>query len=226
MCFLEEPQVTLTIGSITNAARVSQELFNGPLEQQLNQADAKLGDGDTGITLRRFFDHVWQVAQRPQQDLGQWFATCGRAGAQATGSSLGTLCAIGLIQAGHYCAGKTELPWSEVGTLIHECESAMAKRAHAELGDKTVLDTLYAVGVAVCKLDEPKQIAQAAVRASRHTLEEFRPKRCKAGRARMFGQQSEGVDDPGMLALASIIERLARPVAQSRADRTGTTAKI
>jgi len=42
------------------------------------------------------------------------------------------------------------------------------------------------------------------------TLDEFRDKPNKLGRARMFGEKSAGLDDPGMLAIQEMVSALSR----------------
>ena len=40
-----------------------------------------------------------------------------------------------------------------------------------------------------------------AYEASRNALKKFKGKNCKIGRARMFGEKSKELDDPGMYAI-------------------------
>jgi len=74
------------------------------LEQPLNVADAKLGDGDTGGMLARLTDAL--AAVPVQQDVGLQFTTFGKAALTATGSSLGTVCAGALMAIGRETAGR------------------------------------------------------------------------------------------------------------------------
>lgn len=199
---------TLNAESVRRAARVAQDVFSGPLEQTLNEADGRLGDGDTGVTLRRVFARVHAAAQETGGDLGELLGACGRAAAGATGSSLGTLCAVAMLQAGKACAGRTDLPWRDLGGLLQSLVPPLLERGQTQLGDKTVLDMLHAVAQAIANLNEPAAQARAAHAAARQTLDAFRGRPCRIGRARMFGERSVGMDDPGMLALAGLIAAL------------------
>jgi dihydroxyacetone kinase len=58
-------------------------------EDELNAADGKLGDGDTGIMLRRLFEKALRSRVPDQDDIGAVFQSLGAASASATGSSLG-----------------------------------------------------------------------------------------------------------------------------------------
>jgi dihydroxyacetone kinase-like protein len=59
------------------------------------------------------------------------------------------------------------------------------------------------------------------VRAARETVESFRARPNKLGRARMFGDGSIGLADPGQLAFCLIVEALQ--TAMVPAGRTGVT---
>lgn len=197
--------------SLSRSAQVARALFSGPLEQELNAADGKLGDGDTGVTLRRVFDRVAQAAEAPADTLGAAFLACARAGAGATGSSLGTLCAIALMDAGKATQGEAAVEWSRLGSMLQSALEAMMKRGRANLGDKTILDTLHAIAEATAGLTDLDQIKPTALDAAQAALEAFRSQPCKMGRARMFGEKSIGIDDPGMLALTRLVQALCSP---------------
>jgi len=74
-------------------------------------------------------------------------------------------------------------------------------RGGAKLGDKTILDSLDAVARAVEGMNDPHLMLDATRKAARQTLERFRQRPNRAGRARMFGGKTSGLDDnPGLLA--------------------------
>jgi dihydroxyacetone kinase-like protein len=175
-------------------------------EQDLNKADARLGDGDTGITLRRISDAMRDAAatlsDEPPADLGELFRKAGMAAAAATGSSLGTLVAFSFIALGKSLAGRSTLEPSEVAGLVRLALETMTARGGARLGDKTVLDSLDAVATALGSQDETQSPATRAAIAATEALETFRGRKNLIGRARMFGEKSIDLDDPGMLAMA------------------------
>ena len=84
----------------------------------------------------------------------------------------------------------------------------MLSRGRGELGAKSVLDSLDAIARATAGLAEPAAILAAADRAASAALAEFRDKPNRLGRARMFGDKSRGVDDPGMLAVRRLLDGL------------------
>ena len=82
----------------------------------------------------------------------------------------------------------------------------MQQRGKAELGGKTVLDSLDAIAQATAGLLEPGEVARAAGEAARQSMEAFRDKPATVGRARIFADKSRTMYDPGMLAMTRIAE--------------------
>lgn len=176
------------------------------IEAQISEADAALGDGDTGLMLRRLLDKLAGAAQTPSADIGETFRTLAMAGAGATGSSLGTLIVVALLHLSKTTAGKREVAWGEVGALLDGALHAMMERGKASLGDKTVLDPIHAVARAISGKQLPADMAGAATSAGRSCLVEFRDRPCRVGRARIFADKSIGRDDPGQLAFVAALE--------------------
>jgi dihydroxyacetone kinase-like protein len=83
-------------------------------------------------------------------------------------------------------------------------------RGKAEFGGKTVLDSLDAIYNRTSGLTDLEDIRTAAILAVDEALTEFRDKPATMGRARMFGEKSIGLDDPGMLAMKFIVYAIAR----------------
>lgn len=169
-------------------------------ENELNAADSRLGDGDTGQTMRRVAEAVEKASETAPDDLGGFFRSLGLAGTSATGSSLGTLVSIGLLELGKIFRGCSSVSLSEFAEALGTVETVMLARGNSELGDKTAIDVLHAVRNAM---------ATGAVSAAMKTLEEFRDRPCRIGRARMFAERSIGMDDPGMLAFVKLVQTVA-----------------
>lgn len=180
------------------------------LEQELNAADARLGDGDTGGMLARVITAMHGAALPEDGDVGATLAAYARATAGATGSSLGTLLATAMLAVSRQTKGRIQVPWSELGGLLEVARDAMSARGGANIGDKTVLDSLDAVARSIHGLDQPGIILAAASVAANSALGEFRDRPNKIGRARMFAEGSKGHDDPGMLAMVRVVETIGR----------------
>ena len=171
------------------------------LEDPLNAADALLGDGDTGSMLARVIEKMAATDLSSTTDVGAAFNALARATMSATGSSLGTLLATALLTFSKSTKGRSEVPWSELSSLIDQAIEAMKARGGASLGDKTILDALQSIAQSLTGIDDATAAARAAETGASNALEHFKPLPCKIGRARLFPEKSTGAHDPGMLAL-------------------------
>ena len=175
---------------------------------ELNTADGKLGDGDLGVTMVRGGRLVMEALPDLPEDVGMALMKCAQAFTKTSGSSYGTLLATGLMSAAKATKGRTEVPWSEAEALLGGALEAMMLRGKASLGDKTVLDTIDAARSEIAGLDDPAAIVAAADKGAARALDRFRDQPNKVGRARIFGDKSIGLDDPGMLAFKRVLEAL------------------
>lgn len=182
---------------ITQAAQAARD--------ELCEADGRIGDGDLGLTVADGFAAC--AALDLPADVGQALFQASKAFQQASSSSFGTLVATGLMAAAKVLRGRESFSTSEVADLLAVARDAMLERGKASLGDKTVLDTLDAQVQALAGAD--KNHAALAVQVAYDVLTRFRPLQNKAGRARIFAEQTLGQDDPGQLAMLRITEGLA-----------------
>lgn len=175
---------------------------------ELNTLDGSLGDGDLGVTMVRGTRSLVDELPDLPDDVGLALLKCAQVFTKVSGSTYGTLLATGMMSAAKSTKGKTAVPWSETSALLAEAISAMSRRGKAELGDKTVLDAIEAARVATDGLDQPGKIVREADEAITQALEQFRDQPARQGRARIFGEKSIGLDDPGMVAFKYIVESL------------------
>ena len=175
---------------------------------ELNELDGKVGDGDLGVTLINGFNNIQTIKEDMPSDVGMALFECAKAITKVSGSSFGTLMATALMAAGKLTKGQEQVSWNEISSLLQASQDAMIARGGANLGDKTVLDSLQAVIDATKDIDEPKTLLNSAKTASESALAEFKDKQCKIGRARIFGERTIGMDDPGMVAIQRMLESL------------------
>ncbi|KHJ54299.1 phosphatase [Aureimonas altamirensis] len=173
---------------------------------ELNAADGALGDGDLGITVSKGFAAA-AAADLPD-DIGQAFLECAKAFQRVSSSSYGTLVATGFMAAAKATKGRTDIAAADVPELVAAARDAMMARGKGQLGDKTVLDGLDAIALALAGVDGGG-MRRRAVEAVEGTLEAFKGRPCRLGRARMFTEKSAMLDDPGQLALLHIVRGLS-----------------
>ena len=167
----------------------------------LNTADGALGDGDLGVTMRRGSRAVAEKADELPADFGMALMAAAQAFTKVSASSYGTLLATGLMAAAKETKGRETIEPAEVSGLIAAARDKMMARGKAELGGKTVLDSLDAMARALA--DSPT--GETARQAAEEAQAAFRDKPATVGRARIFAEKSVGMDDPGMLAMTRIV---------------------
>ncbi|MBL4813302.1 MAG: dihydroxyacetone kinase subunit L [Rhodobacteraceae bacterium] len=178
-------------------------------EDQLNKADARLGDGDTGETMRRLFGALNNEMPEYSDDIGGFFAELAKICARSTGSSLGTLVTVSMMVMAKQTKGQTVIEWTDLSPLLLLVRDQMMARGKANLGDKTVIDMLDGVATALVNCDNAADAAARSRQACTTTLDLFRDRENRIGRARMFAKKTIGQDDPGMLALSCLIDALS-----------------
>ena len=185
--------------------------LNKVMEQyadELNTADGLLGDGDLGVTMIRGFRNILEELESLPKDIGMAFFQCAKAFTKSSGSSYGTLLATGMMAVAKVKKGQTEIEMDEVSGLFNISLEAMQMRGKASLGDKTVLDVIAAAGDAAKNQTDWNTMLKSINKAINDTIDLFRDRQSQIGRARIFGEKSIGLDDPGMLAFKRMFESI------------------
>lgn len=198
----------ITTDSIKTAATKIAQLMEESADE-LNAADGLLGDGDLGITMVRGFREIIEVRDSLPDDVGMALFQCAKAFTKSSGSSYGTLLATGLMSVAKKKKGQQEIQVEEISALLNDALDAMKQRGKAELGDKTVLDVIAASSQAAKDQSDGSIVLKAINDAVTSTIDEFRSRQSKIGRARIFSEKSIGLDDPGMLAFRKMLEALS-----------------
>lgn len=176
---------------------------------ELNALDGRLGDGDLGATLAKCAAHVRELLAQPAGTLEGLLKACAQACARASGSSFGTLLAVGFLTAARQAAGRPGWDRAGLADLLDAVVQALSQRGGAALGDKTMLDSLDAIarGLRACPAEaDAMRLKGAAVQAAHEALDAFRERPNRIGRARMFAERSLGLDDPGMVAVLRMVQ--------------------
>jgi len=167
-------------------------------EEELNSLDAELGDGDLGSTLVSVAGAVERTLDALPDDWGAALTQLAQVIGGISGSSSSSLLMVGLSNAGTALRGKSMLDAADRAAGWRAALTAMLSASGSGLGDKTMLDVVAAIA----------QTPPAAnlVDEVRRTLEQYRSKACRAGRARVAADRSIGRDDPGMVAMLRLVE--------------------
>jgi dihydroxyacetone kinase-like protein len=180
----------------------------GTEAEHLTSLDGQIGDGDLGITLLKAFRELDRIKETLPEDLGAALMQSAAAVSRVSSSSFGTLLATCLMTVAKQTKGHTSADWSEIPVYLERSVDAMMLRGKAALGDKTVMDAVIAAARAAAGRDDPGALLEAARKGVDQAMDEFRDKQNRIGRARIFGERTIGMDDPGMVAFKVMVQAL------------------
>ena len=182
-------------------------------KDELIRLDSVAGDGDLGLSISDGFNSVKKYLEgKTFDDVGELFYRAGKDMRVSAASSMGTLMAFGFMGVGKQFRGRTEIRYSELGTLLEAFENAVKKLGGAEVGDKTFLDG-FDPAVRVMKAagsnDEAKALLSKAYEAAKQGSDSTTTMIAKFGRIAFKGEESRTILDPGSVLAALMIRTVA-----------------
>ena len=165
---------------------------------ELNAADGKIGDGDLGITILNGLEEINNNQSNFKDDLGTNFMLCSQAFVKKSGSSFGTLIAFSFMNISKNLKGKSECNHEDIIAIFETALKTILERGKTNLGDKTIADSLDLI---IKNLKDNQNYSEVFKSSTKQALEDFKGKKIKVGRARMFEDKTKDLDDPGMFAL-------------------------
>ena len=163
-----------------------------------NAADGKIGDGDLGVTILHGLEEVNNNINKFNDDMGANFMLCSKAFVKKSGSSFGTLIAFSFMNISKNLKGKSECNHEDILSIFEISLNTILERGKTNLGDKTIADSLDLI---IRNLKNNQNYAEVFKSSTKQALEDFKGKKIKIGRARMFEDKTMDLDDPGMFAL-------------------------
>ena len=163
-----------------------------------NSADGKIGDGDLGVTILHGLEEINNNINKFTEDMGSNFMLCSQAFVKKSGSSFGTLIAFSFMNISKNLKGKTECNHDDIVLMFETALKTILERGKANLGDKTIADSLDLI---IKNLKDNQNYSEVFKSSTKQALDNFKGKKIKIGRARMFEDKTKDFDDPGMFAL-------------------------
>ena len=170
---------------------------------EFNEADGKIGDGDLGITILNGLEEVNNNKANFKDDIGTNFMICSQAFVKKSGSSFGTLIAFSFMNISKNLKGKTECNHEDIISIFETSLKTILERGKTNLGDKTIADSLNLI---IQGLKDSENYSEVFKKTTIQALKDFKGKKIKIGRARMFEDKTKDLDDPGMLAFNKLSE--------------------
>jgi len=163
-----------------------------------NAADGKIGDGDLGVTILHGLEEVNNNINKFNDDMGANFMLCSKAFVKKSGSSFGTLIAFSFMNISKNLKGKSECNHEDILSIFEISLKTILERGKTNLGDKTIADSLNLI---IRNLKDNQNYSDVFKLSTKQALDDFKGKKIKIGRARMFEDKTMDLDDPGMFAL-------------------------
>ncbi len=168
----------------------------------LTELDSAMGDGDLGITMSTGFKIVEEkIKFYEQNDISELIIKSGLIMAEAIPSTMGTLIASGLMEAGVKLKGSESFGLYEINLFLWGLFQGIQKRGKAKVGEKTILDSLYpaceALETATSKKQSLNEGLKNAYLAAYDGMTNTSNLKSVHGRASWYQNNSIGKQDPG-----------------------------
>lgn len=174
---------------------------------ELCEMDARMGDGDLGLTMRKGFGAVPQILRDlGEPDIGKQLMKAGMKMSSVVPSTMGTLMASGIMTGGKAIVGVAQIDAAAYLAYLKGFAAGIEKRGKCVRGDRTVLD---AVAAAADKLEEAlaanpeltlADAGRAALEGAKAGVEATRTMVPKFGKAAVHKAAAEGCVDQGACA--------------------------
>ncbi|OGN88975.1 MAG: hypothetical protein A2158_08265 [Chloroflexi bacterium RBG_13_46_14] len=185
--------------------------------EELRQLDAKVGDGDLGVTIELASQAMSDyLASSTETDIGNLLAQCGMNINKVSPSTFGTILASAFMGAGKAVVGKENIGSKDLILVGEGAIENIKKRGKAQAGDKTLLDALIpAVESLKNSADQDeKQALSSAVKSAEEGMKATVNMKAKFGRAQWFQEGSVGVQDGGATAIYYMIKSFAEHISE------------
>ncbi|MGO1972205.1 MAG: dihydroxyacetone kinase family protein [Propionibacteriaceae bacterium] len=188
---------------------------------ELGRIDAVAGDGDHGIGMSRGSAAAVEAAAGAEGGVQSVLAAAGSAFADRAGGTSGILWGQ-LINGVGTVLGNTEpVDAARLSAAVQSSANQLKAFSKAELGDKTMLDSLFPfVAELTARVEGGSDAAtawQVAARVCTEAADRTAGLTPKVGRARPLAERSVGTPDPGAVSLALIVTALG----EQFVDRVG-----
>ena len=189
---------------------IFEKLLDGAKKyhDEFNTTDGIIGDGDLGITILNGIEEINKDISNFNDDLSNNFMLCSQSFVKKSGSSFGTFIAFAFMEISKTLKGKTQCDHKDIINIMDTALNTILNRGKTKLGDKTIADTLSLILLRLQNSKKNINYVEIFKTETEQALEKFKGKKILIGRARMFGEKTKNLNDPGMFALAKLTKNL------------------
>lgn len=197
--FEQMPDLFATVGNLFTEKK-----------DELCEMDAKLGDGDLGLTMSKGYGSLPNLMRSEMEsaagDIGKLLMKAGMKMSSLVPSTMGFLMSTGIMEGGKALKGKTELDGAGLAAYLTGFAAGVQKRGKCQAGQRTIYDSVLpaseAANAAVtAKADASlSEVITAALKAAEAGVEATKDMAPVFGKAAVHAAQCVGVADQGAVA--------------------------
>ena len=195
-------------------------------EHYFADLDGLAGDGDFVTSLATGFRQIekeWD--EIPKTDIGAMLLKISMIVSKHVGGSSGPIWGTGFMKAALLTRGKTEITLDDLAAMLGSAIEGIQARGGAQLGDKTLLDALIPVHERLKAGGEKGAALKEAADAADTAIDETRSLVAHRGRASQVGERSADTPDPGIVAIATILQDWCKEYGVERTPVAAELAK-
>ena len=182
-------------------------------KDELGEMDAKLGDGDLGLTMSKGYGALPEAMEAASEaaggDVGKLLVKASMTMSSVAPSTMGFLMSSGLMEAGKALKGAREITPEGLAKFLTAFAAGIQKRGKCQPGERTILDAVQpgaerareaaASGADLAGvIDAAKEGAAAGVEATKDMLPRY-------GKAAVHAAKAIGTADQGAVASYCLI---------------------
>ena len=177
-------------------------------KEELCEMDARLGDGDLGLTMSKGYgslpDIMREEATGAAGDIGKLLMKSGMKMSSLVPSTMGFLMSTGIMEGGKALKGKTEIDAPALAAYLTGFAAGVQKRGKCEQGQRTIYDSILPAAQSADKAAKAgaslQEVITQALDAARSGVEATKNMIPIFGKAAVHAAQCEGVEDQGAVA--------------------------
>lgn len=179
----------------------------------LSEIDGAIGDGDHGINMNKGFTMFAEQVNIPETTLADGMRQLGRILLTEIGGSMGPIYGTLFREMAKVIKDKPDIDGELFGQMLDAAKAGVQSLGDAQVGDKTLMDTIIPASEAFHKsFAANKDFAAALVdmeAAAKKGWESTKDLVAKKGRSSRLGERSRGVLDAGATSCYLILKTMA-----------------
>ena len=179
-------------------------------KEELCDMDARLGDGDLGLTMSKGYSSLPELIRNEMDgaggDIGKLLMKAGMKMSSLVPSTMGFLMSSGVMEGGKNLKGKTEIDGMGLAANLVGFAAGIQKRGKCQTGQRTIYDSVFPAAQAAKELTEKNpeaslsEVVAVALNAAKEGTESTKSMVPVFGKAAVHAAQCAGIADQGAVA--------------------------